>query len=73
MDGIVSGEAVGPEQCRLSGAECLMLAQSVTNDTDRVLLLHMADAWRRLAERIESQSAPKGEQTAQTSRLGPLK
>jgi hypothetical protein len=64
-----------PEQCRRHGAECLKLAQSVTNDVDRVLLLLMADAWRRLAERIESQSAPKGGQrsAAQSSRLGPLK
>jgi hypothetical protein len=51
---------MSPEECRRNGAECLMLAQSVTNPSDKMLLLHLADAWRHLAERIESQIDPEG-------------
>jgi hypothetical protein len=44
-----------------------MLVQSVTNDAHKMLLLHLADAWRRLAERIEPQSAlPKTVQAIAT-------
>jgi hypothetical protein len=51
----VSGEPMGSDQDRLYGADCLRLAKLVSNESDRLLLLHMADAWRRLAERSESQ------------------
>jgi hypothetical protein len=45
---------MSPEECRRIGAECLMLAQSVANPGDKMLLLHLADAWRppRRANRI---------------------
>jgi hypothetical protein len=42
------------DQYRLYGAECLRLAKLASNDSDRLLLLHMADAWRRLAEKKTS-------------------
>jgi hypothetical protein len=51
----VSGEPMKPDQYRLYGAECLRLSKLASNESDRLLLLHMADAWRRLAERNESQ------------------
>jgi len=47
------------DQYRLYGAECLRLAKLASNDSDRLLLLHMADAWQRLAERSESQPGKK--------------
>jgi hypothetical protein len=50
-----------PDQCRRSGAECLKLAQLVANPADKMLLLHLADAWRRLAERIESESTDRND------------
>jgi hypothetical protein len=60
--GCVGGEGhMKAEQYGRCGAECLRLAQLTTGDADKVLLLHMADAWRRLAERIESQSADRDE------------
>jgi hypothetical protein len=52
-----AGSHMGPEECRRSGAECLRLAQLVTNRSDKMLLLHLADAWRRLAERAAFQPA----------------
>ena len=52
-----AGSHMSPEECRRSGAECLRLAQLVTNRSDKMLLLHLADAWRRLAERAEFQAA----------------
>jgi hypothetical protein len=48
------GRRVTSEQCRLNGAECLKLAQVAANPAGKMLLLHLADAWRRLAERIET-------------------
>jgi hypothetical protein len=66
---------MSPEQCRRNGADCLKLARLVANPGDKMRLLHLADAWRRLAERAERQSAPKRGQrpAAQLRRLGPLK
>jgi hypothetical protein len=54
---VSAGSHMSPEECRRNGAECLRLAQLVTNPADKMLLLHLADAWRRLAERAEFQSA----------------
>src|SRR5258708_2615658 len=48
------------ERFRRYASECLKLAQSATNDSDKALLLHMAESWRRLAERAE---APKPHRT----------
>jgi hypothetical protein len=39
-----------PDRYRQLAAECLRLAQQVSNLTDRLLLLEMAEAWRQLAE-----------------------
>jgi hypothetical protein len=50
-----------PEECRRNGAECLKLAQSAANPADKMVLLHLADAWRRLAERIESEPADRSD------------
>jgi hypothetical protein len=35
-------------------AECVRLAQLSTSPTDKVLLLQMAEHWKRLAERAEA-------------------
>jgi hypothetical protein len=59
---------VTPEQCRLNGAECLKLAQVVANPADKMLLLHLADAWRRLAERFESGIADRDHLTPSISK-----
>jgi hypothetical protein len=53
------GEPMKPDRYRLYGAECLRLAKLASNVGDRLLLLHMADAWRRLAERSETQPDKK--------------
>jgi hypothetical protein len=47
------------DQYRLYGAECLRLSKLASNESDRLLLLHMADAWQRLAERSESRPGKK--------------
>jgi hypothetical protein len=56
---VVRGGHMNPEECRRNGAECLRLAQSVPHRSDKMLLLHLADAWWRLAERAEFQPAEK--------------
>jgi hypothetical protein len=35
-------------------AQCLNLAQNVQNQTSKALLLQMAEAWLRLAERVRN-------------------
>jgi hypothetical protein len=52
------------EQYRQHAAMCLRLAQFVTDGRDKIMLLHMADAWWRLAERIESGSADRDERSS---------
>jgi hypothetical protein len=47
-----------PDQYRLYGAECLRLAKLASNESDRLLLLRMVDAWQRPAKR-ESQTDKK--------------
>jgi hypothetical protein len=42
------------DEYRSYAAECLRLAQNVTNSDDRARLLHMAQAWRDLADKIEN-------------------
>jgi hypothetical protein len=45
------------ERYRRYALKCLRLAQLITRDADRALLLQMAEAWRHLAERAEAQFA----------------
>jgi hypothetical protein len=52
------------EQYRQHAAICLRLAQLATDERDKIMLLHMADAWRRLAGRIESGSADRDERSS---------
>jgi len=42
------------EQYRHHAAECLRLAQHLHDRTEKDLLLGMAEAWRRLAEHVET-------------------
>jgi hypothetical protein len=42
------------EHYRSHAAACLKLAQSVTDEGDKMLLIQMAETWRHLAERIEA-------------------
>ena len=60
------GGDMSPEECRCNGAECLKLAQLVANPADKMLLLHLADAWRRLAERAEFQPADRDDRLPST-------
>jgi hypothetical protein len=39
------------EEYRRNAAECLRLAQTLSNPTNRAVLIEMAHAWERLAER----------------------
>jgi len=49
---------MGPgERYRRYSAKCLSLARLAQNDADRAVLLHMAEAWRQLAERMERESS----------------
>jgi hypothetical protein len=47
------------DQYRLYGAACLRLAKLASNASDRLLLLHMADAGQQLAERGEFSTGQK--------------
>ncbi len=44
-----------PKQCRLEGAHCLEMAKWADSDGDKILLLRLAEGWRRLAEHRELQ------------------
>jgi hypothetical protein len=39
-----------PDRYRQLAAECLRMAQQVSNPTDKMLLLEMAETWRQLSE-----------------------
>jgi hypothetical protein len=39
-----------PDRYRQLAAECLRIAQQVSNPTDKMLLLEMAQIWQQLAE-----------------------
>jgi hypothetical protein len=43
------------EEFRRLGAECLRLAQLANNEADKLALIHMAEHYRRLAHRVESE------------------
>ena len=45
------------EQYRHHAAECLRLAQQSEDPTEKNTLLGMAEAWRRLAEHVETSDA----------------
>jgi hypothetical protein len=42
---------------RKCAADCVWLAQKIQDSADKALLLEMAEAWRRLAERAEAREA----------------
>jgi hypothetical protein len=43
------------EQYRQHADECIRLARAVEDSADKALLLQMAQAWRRLAERADAE------------------
>jgi hypothetical protein len=45
------------ERYRRYALKCLRLAQWTSRDTDKALLLQMAESWRQLAERAEARHA----------------
>jgi hypothetical protein len=49
------------EQYRHYAAECLRLAQQTSVAAEKDTLLGMAEAWRRLAERAETNGKSEGE------------
>ena len=42
------------DEYRRHAAECLRVAQRVTNPNDKALLIQMAENWRELAEKFET-------------------
>ena len=46
-----------PEKYRRHAAECLRIAEVVTDPQNRILLIHMAQAWLLLAQQIEKNRA----------------
>jgi hypothetical protein len=40
-----------PDRYRQFAAECVRIAQQISNPVDKSLMLEMAEVWRRLAER----------------------
>jgi hypothetical protein len=42
------------DQYRRYAAECIRVAQQATDPTDKLVLLQMAETWRRLAERADA-------------------
>jgi hypothetical protein len=47
------------DEYRRNAAECLRLAETLGDPTNRAVLVEMAHAWQRLAERAERRVAPK--------------
>ena len=47
------------EEYRRYAAECLELAQRLTDADTRAQLLEMAEAWRELAQKVERGDAPR--------------
>jgi hypothetical protein len=46
-----------PEEYRRHAAECLRIAEVVTDPQNRILLIHMAQTWLLLAQQIEKNRA----------------
>ena len=46
-----------PDDFRRYAAECLALAQRMSDSADKAHMLQMAQAWRDLAEKLESKNA----------------
>jgi hypothetical protein len=44
------------ETCRARAEECRMLAERVGQESDRIMLLHMAETWERIAKTCESEN-----------------
>ena len=45
------------DEFRRYAAECVALAQQMTDTADRAHMLQMAQAWRELADKLESKAA----------------
>jgi hypothetical protein len=50
------------ESYRQYASLCLNLARNVKNPDDKAMLLHMAETWRQLAERLEKRIDSADEQ-----------
>jgi hypothetical protein len=42
------------ETCRAKAAECRELARSALKQSDKIMLLHMAETWERIAKTYEN-------------------
>ena len=48
------------DEYRRHAAECLRVAQRVTDPNDKALLIQMAEKWRELAEKVEENGRTEG-------------
>jgi hypothetical protein len=48
------------DEYRRHAAECLRVAQRVSDPNDKALLIQMAERWRELAEKIAENGAAEG-------------
>jgi hypothetical protein len=62
------------EQFRENAANCLRLAASAQNEQARAMLMHMADAWVRLAASTKEEAAaePNGSEENMTQTIEPM-
>jgi hypothetical protein len=49
------------DEYRRHAAECLRVAQRVSDPNDKALLVQMAERWRELAEKVEKNIEKNGE------------
>jgi hypothetical protein len=72
------GDLMANNEYRRYAAECLLIADGITNAESRILLLAMAQAWLKLARRAEEDASgnvwglpnsPPGKETAPS--IGP--
>jgi hypothetical protein len=54
-------EILSSTEYRGYAAECLRLANAMEREEDRARLLGMAEAWRELAEKLETQASKRSE------------
>ena len=48
------------DEYRRHAAECLRVAQRVSDPNDKALLIQMAERWRELAEKVEKNDETEG-------------
>ena len=53
------------DQYRRYAAECVRVSQQASNQNDKLVLLQMAETWRRLAERVERRERGLSEPTSE--------